>query len=128
MKDRGGTRWCELCGKHVHDLSRRSRGEIATLMRDFSGRVCGRSYADATGRLLTADDRNELVAIRRRIRVASVLQRVAAVLGIGTIATTLIGCASRGREEVFMGDLTDSPPRLISDTPDQPPAPPDDPR
>lgn len=47
------TRFCEKCGKHVHDLSARTEEEARALFRDARGeRTCVRFARDARGNVL----------------------------------------------------------------------------
>lgn len=48
-------RFCNLCQKHVYDLSALTAAEAEALIREKEGKLCGRFYQRADGTMLTAD-------------------------------------------------------------------------
>ena len=49
------TRFCEACGKHVHDLSARSRVEAEAIVNASGGKLCVQMTLDYQGRPITRD-------------------------------------------------------------------------
>src|SRR5581483_11638227 len=72
-------RFCGQCRKHVYNFSAMTQAEVAALIREKEGRLCGRFYQRADGRMLTADCP---VAVHRR---CSRLARLA-----GSMATAIL--------------------------------------
>ena len=48
-------RVCASCSKHVYNLSALTAGEVAALVREKEGCLCGRFYQRTDGTMLTAD-------------------------------------------------------------------------
>ena len=69
-EDMGGddrARFCGQCQKHVYNFSAMTRGEVENLIREKEGRLCGRFYRRADGRVLTADCPSESRGRRNRL-------------------------------------------------------------
>ena len=49
------SRFCRHCSKHVYNFSAMTAQETTDLIREREGRLCGRFYQRADGRVLTAD-------------------------------------------------------------------------
>jgi hypothetical protein len=45
------TRFCDQCSLHVYNISRMTRDEVASLVKNTEGRICARLYRRATAGL-----------------------------------------------------------------------------
>ncbi|HYG82521.1 MAG TPA: carboxypeptidase-like regulatory domain-containing protein, partial [Pyrinomonadaceae bacterium] len=61
------TRFCDQCSLHVYNISRMTRDEVASLVKNAEGRICARLYRRADGTVLTRDCPVGLRAFRRRV-------------------------------------------------------------
>ena len=79
-------RFCTDCSLHVYDFSKMTSEEVVTLVTETEGRVCGRLYRRADGRVITSDCPVGLARARRAL--ARTTLKVAAVIlvGLGFIA------------------------------------------
>ena len=81
-------RYCEECGRQVHDLARLTPREIAALVEASRGQLCARITRDAQGRLVTFDptvpELSSAYAGRWASPVAAAV--VTTFLGIGSAA------------------------------------------
>ena len=66
------TRYCDACGKHVHNLSTRSRREGEALIASSDGGLCVQMTLDARGRPVTRDGMRFWPVVRRVWPVMSV--------------------------------------------------------
>jgi hypothetical protein len=64
------SRFCGQCSKNVFNFSAMTRAEVETLIREKEGRLCGRFFQRADGRMLTADC--PVGVQRRRSRLARI--------------------------------------------------------
>lgn len=48
-------RFCQHCQKHVYNFSAMTTAEVSALIREKEGKLCGRIFQRADGRVLTAD-------------------------------------------------------------------------
>jgi hypothetical protein len=71
-------RFCGQCRKHVYNFSAMTRAEVENLIREKEGKLCGRFYRRADGRMLTADCPTQ--ARQRRNRLAKLGSALAAFL------------------------------------------------
>ena len=55
MRGDDRVRFCGLCSKNVYNFAKMSRAEIAALIANTEGRVCGRLFRRADGTVLTSD-------------------------------------------------------------------------
>ena len=62
------SRFCLQCNKHVYNLSAMSANAAAELVRSREGKLCGRFYRRADGRMLTADCPVGLERYGRRLK------------------------------------------------------------
>lgn len=76
-------RFCGQCSKHVFNFSAMSAPEIAALVREKEGRLCGRFYRCRDGTMLTADCPSGLAL--RSARRARALAFAAATLVLGAM-------------------------------------------
>ncbi|MBS0209747.1 MAG: hypothetical protein JSS27_12425 [Planctomycetes bacterium] len=91
-------RHCAQCDLKVYDFSQLSSDEAVELLTQSEGRVCGRVYRRADGRVLTKDCPVGQLA-RVRARVGRVLLAAMSWLGIASF----VGCQRRDVSE--MGDV-----------------------
>jgi hypothetical protein len=96
------TRFCGQCRKNVFNFSAMTSTEVATLLRQTEGRLCGRFYRRTDGRMLTTDC--PAGARRRRNRLA---RFGSAVIAMVTFLFT--GCSSRRETPMKTGEVTVSP-------------------
>jgi hypothetical protein len=54
MRGDSRARYCESCGKHVHDLTAMHSDEAAALLQGSAASICGRVFKDADGSLSTS--------------------------------------------------------------------------
>lgn len=109
-------RFCESCGKHVHDLSKMSR-EDAEMLVSAGPSVCVRMHVQPDGVVQTADVRPHLLdyqpASRRGFfasRWFKLAASVAAMLGVGSLFQT--GCRAQGKT-VLQGTPTPLTPPAV---------------
>src|SRR5262245_60828186 len=69
-------RFCGQCQKHVYNFSAMTRAEVEALVEAKEGRLCGRYFQRADGRVLTADCPTGVT--RRRSRLARIAGAVCA--------------------------------------------------
>lgn len=82
-------RFCRHCQKNVYNFSEMTREEVAEVIREKEGNLCGRMYRRPDGTLLTSDCPVGLGEVRRRL--------VRAACGIAATMLALIGGIAWGR-------------------------------
>lgn len=77
-------RFCESCGKHVHNLTAMRPHEIVTLFQDDDASVCGRVARRSDGTLYIPDDAGSAPSGPRRwqFHLRSIMGVIAAVAGM----------------------------------------------
>lgn len=61
-------RFCQLCSKHVYNLSAMSRAEAEALVKEKEGKLCVRFYRRADGTMITDNCPVGLRRVRERLR------------------------------------------------------------
>lgn len=89
-------RFCQLCHKHVYNLSAMSRADAEALVKEKEGRVCVRFYRRADGTVITDNCPVGLRRVRDRLRWIGA--GLAALLGV--VASGMIAAASSRRTSV----------------------------
>jgi hypothetical protein len=82
-------RHCDQCRKHVYNFAEMTREEIAQLIQENEGHLCGRMYRRADGTLLTSDCPVGLRTVRQRL--------IRATCGLAAMMLALIGGMVWGR-------------------------------
>jgi hypothetical protein len=91
MQGVGASRFCEHCGKFVHDLSEMPTDEAERLLCSAAGSMCIRFARDAqTGDVITLDYAPIPQISRRR-----------ALLTIGSVAAAVVAAATMGAVRLF---------------------------
>lgn len=67
MQGNDRVRFCGHCGKNVYNFSKLARAEVEHVLREKEGKLCGRFYRRADGRMLTADCPSESRKQRDRL-------------------------------------------------------------
>lgn len=83
-------RFCESCGKHVHNLTAMRSEEVVSLIQHAGGNVCGRVFEQSDGTLFISDTPSARHAhghpVQFHLRsVMGVIAAVAAVLGLARL-------------------------------------------
>lgn len=101
MRGSDRVRFCDRCQLHVYDLSEMSRREAERLIEQTKGRVCVRFWRRADGTILTQNCPVGLRWLRRRL--AWVIGRAAALLGLTVGVAAAGGCRTMGPPVRSMG-------------------------
>jgi hypothetical protein len=89
MEGNDRVRFCGQCRLNVYNLSAMERNEAEELVATHKGRLCAGFYRRVDGTILTRDCPVGLAAVRAR--VARVVARVGAVLGVLLMGRSLLG-------------------------------------
>src|SRR5437868_5105752 len=84
-------RFCNLCQKNVYNLSSISANQVAALIEEKEGKLCGRFYQRMDGTLLTADCPVGLARYWKKtqaIAVATIAALLLAVVNITALNRT----------------------------------------
>jgi hypothetical protein len=111
MTGTDAARFCDQCELHVYDFSQMTRVEAEALVSHTEGRICGRLFRRADGKILTKDCPVGLRAFRRRVgritaaSFAALLSLGASVLGQNIMRTTKesTGAHSATLKRTFLG-------------------------
>jgi hypothetical protein len=79
-------RFCSLCKKNVYNLSSMTTDQVATLIQEKEGKLCGRFYQRKDGTLLTADCPVGLAHYWKKARAIAVTVSAALLLTVVNIA------------------------------------------
>lgn len=83
-------RFCESCGKHVHNLTGMRSEEVVSLIQNSAGTVCGRVFEQSDGTLFISDAPIAPDVQARPVQfhlrsVMAVIAAVAAMLGLSRL-------------------------------------------
>ncbi len=77
MKGDERVRFCEQCSLHVYDIDKLTTPQAERLIRETEGRLCGRLYRRADGRIMTRDCP---IGLKVRRKVAGWVRSLGAVV------------------------------------------------
>ena len=101
------SRFCHQCQKNVYNFAEMTSGEIAQIIREKEGHVCGRMYRRADGTLLTSDCPVGLRCASRLVRAAcGIAATMLALIGGVVWGRSLASRPSTGVSIVDEGPLT----------------------
>jgi hypothetical protein len=86
MRGDDRVRFCDLCSKHVYNLSNLTSAEASALIRENEGNLCMRLYRRRDGTLLTADCP---VGLRRAVRRKLIRAASACVLLLAGVQSAI---------------------------------------
>ncbi|MEW5737541.1 MAG: hypothetical protein AB1938_01380 [Myxococcota bacterium] len=87
-------RFCAKCQLHVHDIASLTEREVLALFEKETGRVCGRLYRRADGRVMTADCPVGLARARRRLALVLTAATAMVLTAIGLKPPSGPACAT----------------------------------
>lgn len=82
------TRFCDVCGRHVHNLSALTADERATLRRNSEGRLCGTYQRRLDGTYVTPE---KPLTEQERVK----MRQVGAIALSAAALTLLAGCVTQ---------------------------------
>lgn len=105
------TRFCEPCGKNVHNLSAMSFDEAEAFLRQLTGEACIRVYRRKDGTVITQDCPVGIQKKRRRRNVAALVGGGLAISGLAATETLLdpVERVNRLLHSIDMDLIDDSP-------------------